>query len=137
MNVNNNEALSRQEMVDGKEKFRIDGSEEIMTDEDVDNFIDFADINKDGVISLEEFIDGATEYERMSAEEQLKDAFNLFDNNNDGFIEAPGLLDALSFLPNFEIEKAQVIIDEYDVNKDGKMDFDEFKQFILKNDQFQ
>jgi len=137
MNVNNNEALSRQEMVDGKEKFRIDGSEEIMTDEDVDNFIEFADINKDGVISLEEFIDGATEYERMAAEEQLKDAFNLFDQNNDGFIEAPGLLDALSFLPNFEIEKAQAIIDEYDVNKDGKMDFDEFKQFILKNDQFQ
>jgi len=127
MNINNNEALSRQEMVDGKEKFRIDGSEEIMTDEDVDNFIEFADINKDGVISLEEFIDGATEYERMSAEEQLKDAFNLFDKNNDGFIEAPGLLEALSFLPNFEIEKAQAIIDEYDVNKDGKMDFDEFK----------
>jgi len=78
------------------------GSDELMTDDDIDAFIKLADKNQDGEISLEEFIEGATEYERMNAEELLKKAFALFDKDGDGSIEAPELLDALQFLPNFD-----------------------------------
>jgi len=96
------DALSRKQLIENNDKIQMSGSDELMTDDDIDAFIKLADKNQDGEISLEEFIEGATEYERMNAEELLKKAFALFDKDGDGSIEAPELLDALQFLPNFD-----------------------------------
>jgi len=42
----------------------------------------------------------------MNAEELLKKSFSMFDKDGDGSIEAPELLNALQFLPNFDQDKA-------------------------------
>ena len=55
--------LSRDEIMDGRAKFLIDDEAVIQTEEDVDNFIKFADVNGDGEIDIEEFLDGVTRYE--------------------------------------------------------------------------
>ncbi len=136
MDADNSGTLTRLEMIEGKDKFLIDDEADIMTDDDIDDFINFADANGDGVISLEEFIHGATLYEEAAAEEQLRDAFAIFDQDQDGVISAPEMLDVLSFLPGFSMESAQQIINKYDVNKDGKMDYEEFKQFVVEDEQF-
>ena len=136
IDVDNDESLTRQEMIDGKAEFLL-GDNDLMTDEEIDEFITLADANEDGEISLEEFITGATKFEQIAAEEKLKEAFALFDKDNDGFIDAPELLNALSFLPNFDIETAQSALEAHDANGDGKMDYDEFKEFVSTNDTFQ
>ena len=122
-------------MIEGKDKFLL-GDNDLMTDEEIDKFISLADANEDGEISLEEFIAGATKFEQIVAEEKLQEAFALFDKDNDGFIDAPELLKALSFLSNFDIEKAQAALEAHDANGDGKMDYDEFKELVSADDAF-
>lgn len=104
MDADNSGTLTRQEMIGGKDKFLIDEEADIMTDADIDQFIDFADVNGDGVISMDEFISGATRYEETAAEEQLHGAFSMFDDNNDGYIAANEMLDVLSYLPGFSLD---------------------------------
>ena len=49
-------------MFDGKDKFSLDETD-IMTDEDIEQFINLTDANGDGSISLEEFIEGARKWQ--------------------------------------------------------------------------
>lgn len=136
MDADNSGTLTRQEMVEGKDKFLIDDEADIMTEADIGQFIDFADVNGDGLISLDEFISGAIRYEEAAAEEQLRDAFSMFDGDGDGFIVAGEMLEVLSYLPGFSQEEAQKTIEKYDENKDGRMDFEEFQRFMAESDRF-
>lgn len=65
---------------------------------------------------------------------ELKDAFALFDKNNDGFINFPELKDIVVSLGNnpsdSEIER---MIHELDADGDGSIDFPEFLIFMSKN----
>ena len=138
MNADGTEGdLTRDEMLKAKEFFQIGEDADLMTDEDIVQFINFADINGDGFISLNEFVNGAIKYEEVLAEEQLQEAFETFDKDKDGVISAPDMIDVLSFIPSFDPASAQKIIDKYDVNGDGQMDFDEFKTFVIEDKQFE
>ena len=101
-----------------------------MTDEDIEQFINLADVNGDGSITLDEFIEGARKWQAQAAEVKLKEAFEFFDHDKSGTIESEELLQALNFLPNFSIEKATAIIKKYDENGDGLMDYLEFMNFV-------
>lgn len=76
-----------------------------MADEEIVEFVEFADVHKDGVIGLAEFIQGATLYEEQLTYKQLREAFDMFDPNNTGFISADEMVSVLSFMPRFNPEK--------------------------------
>jgi len=78
MDSDGNEDLDRQEIFDNKDKFLLDPAD-IMTDDDIENFINLADVNGDDSIDLEEFIEGARKWQAQAAEVQLKEAFEFFD----------------------------------------------------------
>lgn len=136
LDIDQNGSLSRDEIIQNKDLFILNGSGDIMTEDDIDDFINFADVNKDGVISQQEFIHGATLFEEQLVQKQLREAFDMFDSDNSGYIKADEMLSVLSFMPGFSLEQAQQIIEKHDVNKDGKMDFDEFIQFIVEDESF-
>ena len=68
----------------------------------------------------------------------MRAAFNLFDKDNSGTIEAAEIASVLGHKIGKNEEIWNAIISEVDVNGDGQIDFEEFKAMLLKlanNDQ--
>ncbi|KAL0424356.1 UNVERIFIED_CONTAM: putative calcium-binding protein CML46 [Sesamum radiatum] len=65
--------------------------------------------------------------------EEVKEAFDVFDSNRDGFIDAEELqkvLCALGLKEGSEMENCRRMIGMFDENGDGRIDFDEFVKFM-------
>ncbi|XP_009797933.1 calcium-binding protein CAST-like [Nicotiana tabacum] len=66
-------------------------------------------------------------------EVDLKDAFNVFDENGDGFISAKELqavLEKLGLPEGNEIDRVEMMISSVDKDHDGQVDFVEFKDMM-------
>jgi Ca2+-binding EF-hand superfamily protein len=62
--------------------------------------------------------------------ETLKDLFNFFDRNSDGFISKKELIELVEVLLNEKgVGKSSKILKEFDFNHDNKIDFEEFTAF--------
>ncbi|XP_010514617.1 PREDICTED: probable calcium-binding protein CML30 [Camelina sativa] len=71
--------------------------------------------------------------EKEASLEEVKQAFDVFDENRDGFIDATELqrvLTILGFKEGFNLENCLVMIRSLDGNKDGKIDFNDFVKFM-------
>jgi len=84
-----------------------------------------ADENGDGVIEFEEFV-GLWQRKLLSVSDKyMRSVFGILDNDNSGYIELNELKELLG-----EDQTQQSLVDmlqEVDVNKDGKISYDEFK----------
>lgn len=78
--------------------------------------------------------DGANTKE-AEMEEELKAAFDVFDENGDGFISALELqrvMGKLGMIEGKEIGNVRDMIGSVDINHDGMVDFNEFKLMMKK-----
>ncbi|XP_066911522.1 uncharacterized protein [Clytia hemisphaerica] len=102
--------------------------------EDIEDIFDVIDLDGDGEISFEEFKDAM--YEKMSqqtVDEDLIGAFEIFDDDGDGYISPTEI--QLMFKKLGEListDEAVEMMKDCDINKDGLIDFEEFKAFYLK-----
>ncbi|XP_039068300.1 probable calcium-binding protein CML46 [Hibiscus syriacus] len=65
--------------------------------------------------------------------EELKEAFDVFDVNKDGFIDAQELqrvVCVLGLKEGLKIENCNKMINKFDVNSDGRIDFQEFVKLM-------
>lgn len=65
--------------------------------------------------------------------DEVKQAFDVFDENRDGFIDARELhrvLSALGLKETVEMEDCRKMIGAFDENADGRIDFNEFVKFM-------
>ncbi|CAI9777388.1 unnamed protein product [Fraxinus pennsylvanica] len=65
--------------------------------------------------------------------DEVKEAFDVFDGNKDGFIDSRELqmvLGALGFDEGSEMENCRRMIRAFDENGDGRIDFQEFVKFM-------
>ncbi|XP_042503196.1 probable calcium-binding protein CML46 [Macadamia integrifolia] len=71
--------------------------------------------------------------EKDPTSEELTDAFEVFDENRDGYIDAEELqrvLCALGFLEGSKPRDCNKMIGAFDTNGDGRIDFTEFVKFM-------
>uniref|UniRef100_A0A7N2MPE5 EF-hand domain-containing protein n=2 Tax=Quercus lobata TaxID=97700 RepID=A0A7N2MPE5_QUELO len=71
-------------------------------------------------------------FEEEPSPEEVKEAFDIFDENNDGFIDAGELgrvLCSLGLMEPLEVE-CQRMIRVFDDNGDGRIDFKEFVKLV-------
>ncbi|KAL0642647.1 hypothetical protein Bca4012_040937 [Brassica carinata] len=71
--------------------------------------------------------------EKEASLEEVKLAFDVFDENRDGFIDTTELqrvLTTLGFKEGSCLENCMVMIRSLDGNKDGRIDFNEFLKFM-------
>ncbi|KAG7954917.1 hypothetical protein I3843_11G045100 [Carya illinoinensis] len=72
-------------------------------------------------------------FEEEPSPEEVKEAFDMFDENNDGFIDAGELekvLSTLGILDHLEADQCQKMISVFDENGDGRVDFNEFVKLL-------
>ena len=88
------------------------------------------DVNGDGQIDFDEFFAMMTRYERKEVDE-LRAAFNVFDRDGDGTISAKELEMIMKALgENIDRETIDLMIESVDTDKNGFIDFNEFKQMM-------
>lgn len=62
--------------------------------------------------------------------DELKELFDFFDKNSDGYISKKELIELVEVLLNEKgLGKSSQVLKEFDFNHDNKIDFYEFKAF--------
>ncbi|GMI67029.1 CALMODULIN-LIKE 46 [Hibiscus trionum] len=86
---------------------------------------------------LNEYSFGSDEVSGLFEEEpslvELKEAFDVFDVNKDGFIDSEELqrvVCVLGLKEGLKIENCNKMISKFDVNRDGRIDFQEFVKLM-------
>lgn len=85
------------------------------------------DLDKDGFLSYVEFGDFYIAFEENRA--KVRQAFEEFDEDRVGFATNCRAANILSGILGFSEERSIEIVEKYDMNKDGKIDFEEFIDF--------
>eukprot|EP00116_Pleurobrachia_bachei_P015114 sb/3475376/ len=90
------------------------------------------DVNGDGTISLSEFIELNERYAMPSTEEEIRDAFKVFDKDNDGYITSDELKRILTKMgdriPDDEADEIVQLL----AAGDGKIDITESTEVVVK-----
>merc|ERR1712137_79127 len=110
----------------------------IIPDSDLTQLIGQIDVNGDGCVDGKEFQALYTllmerEVDAQSDEEDMKEAFNVFDKNGDGFIsvdELRSVLGSLGLNQGRNLEDCKLMIMKVDVDGDGMVSFKEFKKMM-------
>merc|ERR1711915_851914 len=97
-----------------------------------DRILEF-DKDKDGTIDFNEFLilmkDVVTD---VHDDTRLHEAFTMFDKDNNGFIDINELGDIMQKLgQNLNLNHLLEMIESADMNKDGKISFEEFKKLMI------
>ena len=104
-------------------------TEEFLNKYDFDEQFSLIDGDKKGYINYEEFLRACLERKKILTDDILKYAFRFFDPNNTGYIKRKKMK---SFFGNQVDENTfKSIFDEIDSDKDGKIDFKDFKAMLL------
>ena len=86
------------------------------------------DKNCNGVIDYSEFLVAAADKERLLNMNNLRMAFSMMDLNGNGGISRQELKNVFETSEKKDEELWVQIFDEVDINKDGEITFEEFKQ---------
>ena len=120
--------ITKEELFKGMEDC-FDGK---VTHEEVDKIFGNIDYDNNGTISFDEFVKAAIDKKKLLTEEKLKAAFALFDRNGDGDIEAKELKEVIGDDNNNEDNIWDQMIKEVDLDGNGVIDFEEFKEMLKK-----
>jgi calmodulin len=102
------------------------------TKEEIDDMIREVDTDGDGNISFDEFV--VMMQKGGDEDAELREAFNVFDKDKNGFIDRDEIKDVLKTLTGVEHSETEIdlMIKEADTNNDGKVSFQEFKKMMGK-----
>ena len=103
--------------------------------EDVKNIFSNLDMNNDGYIEYEEFVRASVSKEKFMGENVLKFAFRYFDKDDSGKITFKEIETVFknSVTDKEHMEEAlNKMIFEVDINRDGKISFEEFSKVMKK-----
>ena len=95
-----------------------------------DYIFSLLDGDNNDYIDYEEFLRASLDRKLLINEKVLKLAFNFFDREQFGFISKDRIKDYF-IGTNMTEEVFNVIFDEIDYDKDGKIDFDDFKEMMM------
>jgi len=115
----------------GYQKFFSDS----LSENEFDNLISKLDQDGSGFIEYEEFLRATIDTETLLTEKNLEFAFNFFDKDGSGKLSAEEVKSILGVVSTEKDggEIVKKVISEVDVNGDGEINFEEFKNLMKKN----
>ena len=102
-----------------------------MTHEKIEKIINSMDFDRNGNVDYEEFIRMCMPKERLFTEENLENAFSLFDKDKNGFITPSEIIDIIQGDSNITEEVKNSIKEEILEVSEEIIDLDEFKRLML------
>ena len=104
-------------------------TESFLIQNDFDDKFEMMDGNNKGYINYEEFLRACLNRKKILTDKILHYAFNYFDNDKCGFIKKNKMKKIFgNRIDNYAI---QIIFDDIDLDKDGKINFEDFKNLLL------
>lgn len=103
-----------------------------MSEDEIRKLFKEADVDRSGAIDYTEWIAATIDKNNILTDKNLRSAFEAFDENGDGNITTTELQNFLGQGRDINEEVWEEIIAEADDNKDGVIDFDEFKEMMHK-----
>ncbi|KAL0920115.1 hypothetical protein M5K25_009226 [Dendrobium thyrsiflorum] len=128
MDTDNSGTITFDELKEGLTKLGTKQSES-----EVRQLMEAADVDGDGLIDYVEFVTATMHMNRMERENRLYKAFLYFDEDRSGYITMEELKHVLNQYNVFDDKLIKNIIDEVDVDRDGKINYDEFVAMMRKN----
>ncbi|KAI4329967.1 hypothetical protein MLD38_028287 [Melastoma candidum] len=104
------------------------------TEPELRDMINSVDANQNGTIDFPEFLDLMAQKlkDNTESEAELKEAFKVFDKDQDGFISAAELRLAMMNLgEKLTDEEVKEMIREVDMDGDGQVNYEEFARMML------
>ncbi|KAJ6218910.1 hypothetical protein RDWZM_004722 [Blomia tropicalis] len=103
------------------------------TETELKNMVTMVDQDGNGTIEFNEFLHMMSKkMKETDKEEELKEAFRVFDRNGDGFISAPELRLVMTNLgEKLTDEEVEDMIKEADLDGDGLVNYDEFVTVLM------
>jgi len=98
----------------------------------VEKLLREVDADQNGYLDYSEFITAATNWGELLTEERLSQAFKAFDTDNNGTISKAELKAMFKGDELIQDEVWQALMQESDRNRDGVIDFAEFKQMVQR-----
>ncbi|XP_022761666.1 calmodulin-like protein 3 [Durio zibethinus] len=125
--------ITKEELNDSLENMGI-----FITDGELTQMIEKIDANGDNCVDIDEFGElYQSIMDDKDGEEDMKDAFDVFDQNGDGYIsvdELRSVLVSLGLKQGKTVEDCKRMIKKVDVDGDGRVNFMEFKQMMKGGD---
>ena len=120
LDANNDGTLTLEEMKDG-----IESLNDPKVEKEIETLFNSLDTDKSGKIDYTEFLAACLDQKNYLRTERLTEAFQMLDLDGSGKISKQELRDALKFdkVDDAVFEK---YIEQYDTNKDGEIDYNEF-----------
>jgi len=129
LDENGDGTLSYDEIKKGFKKFYGD---ENISEHELEEIIKKIDFDNNACIEYEEFIRSTVNLDVLLTESNLKLAFATFDKDDSGTLTYGEIKQALGLVDNEDNELIKNIIAEMDLNGDGDVSFQEFKELMLK-----
>ena len=103
------------------------------TEAELQDMVNEVDVDGSGTIEFSEFLNLMARKMRDSdSEEQLKEAFRVFDKDQNGFISAAELRNVLTNLgEKLTDDEIDEMIREADVDGDGQINYEEFVKVMM------
>ena len=128
---NGDGVLSREEIIEGYRK-----TYGAVDENEIDNMIHIIDLDGNGVIDYNEFLNCAINKEKILSNERLEIAFKTFDTDGSGKISVDEIMDIFTKgtknNKGVNREVFEKMVKEADENGDGEISFSEFKTIMKK-----
>ena len=124
---NHDGRISFQELKEVMEKSQCSCSEAELQD-----YVNDVNIDENGELDMEAFLDIIENYQRANdTEEELQEVFKIFDKNNTKLITPKNVMDVFSKIDeSIKEEEILQMFQECDLDRDGYLNYEEFKRMI-------
>ncbi|KAF3321165.1 calcium-dependent protein kinase 29 [Carex littledalei] len=103
-----------------------------VTEVEVQQLLEAADVDNNGTIDYLEFTTAMMHRHKLEKEENLVKAFKYFDKDDSGFITKDELQQAMSEYGMGDDATIDEVLNDVDVDKDGRINYDEFVAMMRK-----
>ena len=108
-----------------------------LMDVELDDLINEVDADGSGLIDFPEFLTiSARKMKDTDSEEEIREAFSIFDKDGSGLITADDVVNIMSNLgEKLTSEEIHEMLAEAKINQDGKIDYNDFLNLMIEDDQ--